>query len=140
MLAWNPVPSAAGFSGEVDGAMFCGTGSMCSAFSAHESLDTDDHFMGNLSESEGKMESSMGGAAHGQLVGYGEGRSDNHPEADALVHVQLTCGLAYYRINQLLRKSSMRCSSSIGVIGVPSRFQGLLTGADSGVASSSAGR
>jgi hypothetical protein len=50
--------------------------------------------MGNLSKSEEEMESPIEGAAHDQLVGYGEGRSDNHPEADALVHVQLTCGLA----------------------------------------------
>jgi hypothetical protein len=33
-------------------------------------------------------------AAHNQLAVYEEGRGDDHPEADALVHVQLTCGLA----------------------------------------------
>jgi hypothetical protein len=69
-------------------------GPIRSACSTHESLDTDDHFMGNLSKSEEEMELPTEGAAHDQLVGYGEGRSDNHPEADALVHVQLTCGLA----------------------------------------------
>jgi hypothetical protein len=35
-----------------------------------------------------------GEAAHDQLVVYEEGRDDGHPEADALVHAQLTCGLA----------------------------------------------
>jgi hypothetical protein len=37
---------------------------------------------------------SMKEAAHDQPVVDEEGRSDSHPEADALVHVQLTCGLA----------------------------------------------
>jgi hypothetical protein len=80
-------------SGGVDWGMFC-PGPIRSAFAAHESLDTDDHIVGNLTKSEEKKELPMEGAAHDQLVGYGEGRSDNHPEADALVHVQLTCGLA----------------------------------------------
>ena len=41
-------------------------------------------------------------AAHDQPAVYEEGRSDNHPEADALVHVQLTYGLAYYRVITLV--------------------------------------
>jgi hypothetical protein len=45
---------------------------------------------------------TMEGAAHNQLAVYEEGRGDCHPEADALVHVQLTCGLANYRVNRLL--------------------------------------
>jgi hypothetical protein len=40
-------------------------------------------------------------AAHGQLVVYAEGRSDNHSEADALVHVQLTRRLADYMVHRL---------------------------------------
>jgi hypothetical protein len=40
-------------------------------------------------------------AAHDQLVVYEEGRDDRHPEADALVHVQLTCGQAYYGVDRL---------------------------------------
>ena len=51
------------------------------------------------------MRLSMEEAAHDQPVVYVEGRSDNHPEADALVHVQLTCGLANYRVNRLLQNS-----------------------------------
>jgi predicted RNA-binding protein with EMAP domain len=42
-------------------------------------------------------------AAHDQPVVYEEGRSGNHPEADALVHVQLTCGLADYTVNHVLQ-------------------------------------
>jgi len=55
--------------------------------------------MENLSKTKGEVELSLEEAAHDQLVAYEEGRSDNHPEADALVHVQLTCGLASYRVN-----------------------------------------
>jgi hypothetical protein len=40
-------------------------------------------------------------AAHDQLVVHEEGRDDGHPEADALVHVQLTCGLACYSVDHL---------------------------------------
>jgi hypothetical protein len=32
-------------------------------------------------------------SAHDQLAVYEEGRGDGHPEADALVHVQLIYGL-----------------------------------------------
>jgi hypothetical protein len=32
-------------------------------------------------------------SAHNQLAVYEEGRGDGHPEADALVHVQLIYGL-----------------------------------------------
>jgi hypothetical protein len=42
-------------------------------------------------------------AAHDQLAVYEEGRGDDHPEADALVHVQLTCGLACDHVECLLR-------------------------------------
>jgi hypothetical protein len=55
--------------------------------------------MENLSKTEERVELSSEEAAHDQLVAYEEGRSDSHPEADALVHVQLTCGLASYRVN-----------------------------------------
>jgi hypothetical protein len=41
---------------------------------------------------------SIEAAAHNQPDVCEEGRSVDHPEADALVHVQLTCGLAYHRI------------------------------------------
>jgi hypothetical protein len=44
--------------------------------------------------------SAQEAAAHDQPAVYEEGRSDNHPEADALVHVQLTCGLAYCRVKR----------------------------------------
>jgi hypothetical protein len=47
---------------------------------------------------------SMQEAAHDQPVVYEEGRSDSHPEADALVHVQLTCGLADYRVKRLRQR------------------------------------
>jgi hypothetical protein len=74
-------------------------GSACYGSSAHEILDSDDHFMENLSKTEGRVEESLEKTAHDQLVAYEEGRSDSHPEADALVHVQLTCGLANYRVD-----------------------------------------
>ena len=35
----------------------------------------------------------IGNAAHDQPAVYEEGRDDDHPEADALVNVQLICGL-----------------------------------------------
>jgi hypothetical protein len=41
------------------------------------------------------------GAAHDQPVVCEEGRGDGHPEADALVHVQLICGLAYAAVEYL---------------------------------------
>jgi hypothetical protein len=41
-------------------------------------------------------------AAHNQLVMYEEGRGGSHPEADALVHVQLICGLVGYRVTRCL--------------------------------------
>ena len=41
------------------------------------------------------MEMHLRGAAHDQPAVYEEGRGEGHPEADALVHVQLICGLAY---------------------------------------------
>ncbi len=44
---------------------------------------------------------TLEGAAHNQLAVYEEGRGNSHPEADALVHVQLTCGLAAYHITRL---------------------------------------
>jgi hypothetical protein len=55
--------------------------------------------MGNLSKNKGRVELSLEETAHDQLVAYEEGRSDSHPEADALVHVQLTCGLASHYVN-----------------------------------------
>ena len=42
----------------------------------------------------------MEGTAHNQLVVYEEGRGGSHPEADALVHVQLICGLVCYRVTR----------------------------------------
>ena len=80
--------------------------------------------MGNLSKTERRVEVSMEEAAHGQLVAYEEGRSDDHPEADALVHVQLTCGLAKYHVNRLLCNNRLLCSYFVGLIGIPCRFQG----------------
>jgi hypothetical protein len=71
------------------------------AVSAHNTLDNDDHFMGNLAKNSRQQEMTLEGAAHNQLAVYEEGRGNSHPEADALVHVQLTCGLATYRITRL---------------------------------------
>jgi hypothetical protein len=68
------------------------------------------------------MELSIEEAAHDQLVAHAEGRSDSHSEADALVHVQLTCGLASYGVNCLLCDHSLHCSYIVGVLGVPCRF------------------
>jgi hypothetical protein len=42
-------------------------------------------------------------SAHNQLAVYEEGRGDGHPEADALVHVQLICGLACDAVERLRR-------------------------------------
>src|SRR5688500_17381362 len=61
--------------------------------SAHNTIDNDDHVMGNLTKYGQQLRMAQEGAAHDQLVVYEEGRGDNHPEADALVHVQLTSGL-----------------------------------------------
>jgi hypothetical protein len=47
------------------------------------------------------MEIYLRGAAHDQPVVCEEGRGDSHPEADALVHVQLICGLAYNAVECL---------------------------------------
>ena len=79
-------------------------------------------------------------AAHDQPVVYVEGRSDNHPEADALVHVQLTCGLADYRVKRLLQ--NYRCYANVlwAVLAIPSEFQGPLSATASRVIRSSAGR
>ena len=44
----------------------------------------------------------MEGTAHNQLVVYEEGRGGSHPEADALVHVQLICGLVCCRVTRWL--------------------------------------
>jgi hypothetical protein len=58
-------------------------------------------------------------AAHDQLVVHEEGRDDGHPEADALVHVQLTCGLAYYGVDHLFHHAKMQYSASAGALSVP---------------------
>ena len=47
------------------------------------------------------MEMHQRGAAHDQLVVCEEGRGDGYPEADALVYVQLICGLAYEAVECL---------------------------------------
>ena len=57
--------------------------------------------MGNLTKDGQQLRMTQEGAAHDQLVVYEEGRGDSHPEADALVHVQLTCGLVDYRVNSV---------------------------------------
>jgi hypothetical protein len=41
------------------------------------------------------MEIHLRGPAHDQPAVSEEGRGDGHPEADALVNVQLICGLVY---------------------------------------------
>ena len=68
------------------------------AISAHNTLDNGNHFMGNLTKASRQLRMTLEGAAHDQLAVYEEGRGDSHPEADALVDVQLTCGLANERI------------------------------------------
>ena len=45
---------------------------------------------------------TYGRDAHNQLVVYEEGRGDSHPEADALVPVQLICGLVGYHVKRVL--------------------------------------
>src|SRR5262245_6857334 len=54
-------------------------------------LDDNDQFMRILKNLEGEWRLKM--SAHNQLAVYEEGRGDAHPEADALVHVQLIYGL-----------------------------------------------
>jgi hypothetical protein len=86
------------------------------------------------------MGRSLEEAAHDQPVVYVEGRSDSHPEADALVHVQLTCGLADYGVNRLLQ--NCRCDAYVlrAILAIPSGFQGPLSGIGSRVISPSAGK
>ena len=83
------------------------------AVSAHNILDSDDHFMGDLAKYSRQLEMILEGAAHNQLAVYEEGRGDSHPEADALVHVQLTCGLAIYRVARL-RIMKRFCADVLG--------------------------
>jgi hypothetical protein len=52
----------------------------------------DDQCVRELSELGGFLRKFFG-IAHDQLVVLEEGQGGGHPEADALVHVQLTCGL-----------------------------------------------
>jgi hypothetical protein len=73
------------------------------AFSSRSGLDGNHHLAEEATTVNDCRVTTAEGAAHDQLVVYEEGRSDSHPEADALVHVQLTCGLAYYGANRLLR-------------------------------------
>jgi hypothetical protein len=47
------------------------------------------------------MEIHLRGPAHDQPAVSEEGRGDGHPEADALVNVQLICGLAYDAVERL---------------------------------------
>jgi hypothetical protein len=83
------------------------------AVSAHNILDNDDHIMGNLTEADQQLAMTLEGAAHNQLAVYEEGRGDSHPEADALVDVQLTCGLAIYRVARL-RITKSFCADVLG--------------------------
>ena len=62
-------------------------------FLAHETLDRDDAYYEKLEQTRGVARCAPEGAAHDQPGVYEEGRSDNHSEADALVHAQLICGL-----------------------------------------------
>lgn len=62
--------------------------------STRDRLDRDDHFVGILTKVQQGLVRSRKEAAHDQLAVHEEGRGDGHPKADALVHVQLTCGLA----------------------------------------------
>jgi hypothetical protein len=73
------------------------------AFSSRPGLDGNHHLVGESTTVDDCRVVTVEGAAHDQLVVYEEGRSDSHPEADALVHVQLTCGLACYGANRWLR-------------------------------------
>jgi len=83
---------------------------------------------------------SLEEAAHDQPVVYVEGRSDNHPEADALVHVQLTCGLANYGVNRLLQNYRYDAHVLWAILAIPSGFQGPLSATDSRVIRPSAGK
>jgi hypothetical protein len=58
----------------------------------HNTLDGDDQLMRILMKLRGKTRNATA-SAHNQLAVYEEGRGDGHPEADALVHVQLIYGL-----------------------------------------------
>jgi hypothetical protein len=72
------------------------------------------------------------GAAHNQPDVCEEGRSVDHPEADALVHVQLTCGLAYHRV---------MCPLAVSLHAQHvDKVQGLLLATDAELTRSSTGR
>jgi hypothetical protein len=59
----------------------------------------------------------LGNAAHDQPAVYEEGRSDDHPEADALVHVPLIGGLAYFRSKcSRQNRSGEACIEHSGVV------------------------
>jgi hypothetical protein len=80
------------------------------------------------------------GAAHDQLVVYEEGRGDGHPEADALVHVQLTYGLACCRSGSLLRNGGTLGSAATGLLTLPRGMRGNERPTIQGLATGSAGR
>jgi hypothetical protein len=79
-------------------------------------------------------------AAHDQPVVYVEGRSDNHSEADALVHVQLICGLANHMVYCLCQHCGFNTFGLGAILAAWPRFQGPLSATGSGVSRSSAGR
>jgi hypothetical protein len=75
-------------------------------------------------------------SAHDQLAVYEEGRGDGHPEADALVHVQLiyglvghTCKLTMHVAVQLADPFIIRASVSCGR-NYPPRMGPLTAGCD----------
>jgi hypothetical protein len=61
------------------------------ALTVDNTLDGNDQFMRILIDLDGIKKVTV--SAHNQLAVYEEGRGDGHPEADALVHVQLIYGL-----------------------------------------------
>jgi len=103
-------------------------------------LDSDDDFMGKLTNLGGTLGVRLARAAHNQLVVYEEGRDDSHPEADALVHVQPICGLASYHINRSLHQCKMQGRGPRRRLNVLSRCQETGATADSGGMGSSTGR